>query len=57
MRRLRLLNTMKECGQYPDVISYNALLNGFCNLGKIDEAYGLLETFERGKYDLGLKRV
>nr|POE98340.1 pentatricopeptide repeat-containing protein [Quercus suber] len=51
---LKLLNSMKERGQCPDVITYNALLNGFCKFGRVDEAYGLLETFEKDAYDLGL---
>nr|POE92309.1 pentatricopeptide repeat-containing protein [Quercus suber] len=51
---LKLLNLKKERGQCPDVITYNALLNGFCKFGRVDEAYGLLETFEKDAYDLGL---
>ena len=30
------------------------MLNGFCKFGRVDEAYGLLETFEKDVYDLGL---
>ena len=52
---LKLLNSMKKRGQCPDVITYNALLNGFCKFGRVDEAYGLLETFEKDVYDLGLQ--
>ena len=57
LTRERERNSYRGEKESSDVISYNALLNGFCNLGKIDEAYGLLETFERDEYDLGLLRV
>lgn len=30
------------------------LLNGFCKLGRIDEAYGILETFEKDGCDLAV---
>ena len=49
---LKLLNSMKERGQ---CITYNALINGFCKFGRVGEAYGLIETFEKDVYDLGLQ--
>ena len=51
----RLLNTMMASGCYLDSITRNVVLDGFCKLGQMDEAFALLQLFEKEGYVLGLK--
>ncbi|KAH7570259.1 hypothetical protein JRO89_XS05G0077900 [Xanthoceras sorbifolium] len=44
-----------KSGCRPDFVAYNALLNGFCKLGRVDEAFALLRSFEKDDFKLGLR--
>ena len=46
---------MKERGFQPDLICYSVLINGYCKLGRLEEAISFLRLLERDGLALGIK--
>ncbi|KFK42357.1 hypothetical protein AALP_AA2G245700 [Arabis alpina] len=51
----KLFDEMKANGHSPDSVAHNALLDGFCKLGRMVEAFELLRLFEKDGFVLGLR--
>ncbi|KAK4412943.1 Pentatricopeptide repeat-containing protein [Sesamum alatum] len=51
----RLFNLMKSSGCRPDAATYNALLDGFCKCGQLDEAFALFKSFRNDGYNVAIR--